>query len=628
MSGLLLLAGLPSPAEEKIAAMVGNCRSLNLGPSSRSDPYYGTLSAFFTTYDGRTDVFPLTQDIGGGHVLLSGELRPRAGQPGIYEADFATFSSIYGWVQYGSIVASLPTTDSDGNGLPDVAQLNQNGTAGISGVVHLDWPTAASDTFVGTLTRGPNQLFGTYSFTYASDGSMSSGTMQVQNLAGPVSYVRATANNMTLSLTQTDPVGSNRTFTGSTTFTVVTTDQIIFPQFSLASTDNKTNTVLAGLILNRIGPRYVGNATLADGILETSWADAVNWVIEITDGNDSNTNGIPDLSDVMSGPPSIVAQPQSQSVTAGATVSFSVNVAGGAPLSYQWQFNGSNMVGRTASTLTISSVQPSNQGPYAVVVTNLAGKVTSSNAVLTVNVVPAISTQPQPQVAVAGSNATFSVAATGTTPLSYQWRFNSMNIGGATNSSLSLTNVQAVNAGPYSVVVSNVAGTKTSAAASLTVNAPPLITTPPNSQSVKSGANVTFTVVASGTAPLTYRWKFNGSNIAGATATSYSVNNVQITNAGNYTVGVSNVTQLVKTATATLYVNSALRFANPGLTTNGSFQSQLIGLPTSNYILQASTDLTNWISLVTNSSAQGIVTLVDTNHVNAGHRAYRARSKL
>src|SRR5260221_1081768 len=356
LSIVLMLAGLESSAQEQTAVIVGNCRSLNLGPSSRTDPFYGILTVFFTTYDGRTDVFPLFQTLGDGSALLNGELRPRAGQPGVYEADFATYSSAYGWVQYGSIVVNLPVTDLDANGLPDVAQLSQNGNAFLTGTVQVDWPTTGTSSFTGTLNRGANQILGAYNFTY-SDGSSSSGTLQVQNVSGTVTYVRGTVNLATLNLTQTDPVGNTRSFSGSTTFTVATTDQIVFPQFSVTSGDHVTNTVLGGLILNRAGTRYAGSATLADGIVETSWADAVNWVIEITDPNDSNTNDIPDLSDVMSGPPSIVAQPQSLAVTAGANASFTVNAAGAAVLHYQWQFYGSNITGATSSTLTLSQDQ-------------------------------------------------------------------------------------------------------------------------------------------------------------------------------------------------------------------------------------------------------------------------------
>lgn len=94
---------------------------------------------------------------------------------------------------------------------------------------------------------------------------------------------------------------------------------------------------------------------------------------------------------------------------------------------------------------------------------------------------PTITTQPASQTATAGTNVSFSVAATGTAPLSYQWKFNDAAISGATNASYGLTNVQASNAGSYTVTASNSAGSITSNAATLTVNAAPPPSPPPSS---------------------------------------------------------------------------------------------------------------------------------------------------
>lgn len=84
--------------------------------------------------------------------------------------------------------------------------------------------------------------------------------------------------------------------------------------------------------------------------------------------------------------PTITAQPQNVSITAGATATLSVTAQGSQPLSYQWVFNGTNIAGATTSTLTLNNVQTSNNGTYAVIVSNAGGSITSSNATLTVNV--------------------------------------------------------------------------------------------------------------------------------------------------------------------------------------------------------------------------------------------------
>jgi hypothetical protein len=166
-----------------------------------------------------------------------------------------------------------------------------------------------------------------------------------------------------------------------------------------------------------------------------------------------------------------------------------------------------------------------------------------SNAV---PVAPSIITQPQSQTVTAGRGVTFSVTATGTAPLFYQWFKNNAAIPGAISSSYSLSNVQSANAGTYKVTVSN--GTlpnATSTGAVLTVSAAPVapgIITQPQSQTVTAGQNVTFSVTAAGTTPLSYQWYKNGVIISGATSSSYTLSNVQAANAGTYTVTVSNGT--------------------------------------------------------------------------------------
>jgi endonuclease/exonuclease/phosphatase family metal-dependent hydrolase len=176
-------------------------------------------------------------------------------------------------------------------------------------------------------------------------------------------------------------------------------------------------------------------------------------------GNDAGTN-----------PPVIVTQPQSQTNTVGATITFSVGAGGSGTLACQWQFNGTNIAGATANPLVLVNAQLTNNGNYSVIVTNLFGSVTSSNAALVLtNAPPAITTQPQNQSVLAGQTTTFSVAATGTPPLNYQWFFNGTNIAGATANPFTLAQVQRTNMGNYSVVITNLAGSVTSSAASLTV---------------------------------------------------------------------------------------------------------------------------------------------------------------
>ena len=197
-------------------------------------------------------------------------------------------------------------------------------------------------------------------------------------------------------------------------------------------------------------------------------------------------------------PPSITTQPQGQTNVVGASVAFSVGAGGTSPLSYQWSFNGTNLAGVTGSTLRLTNAQTTASGSYWVVITNYAGSMTSSPATLLItNAPPAITAQPQAQSVAPGLNATFSVAATGTAPLAYQWVFNGTNISGATTNPLVVPSVTSANAGNYYVIVTNYVGSVTSAAAALSV------------VSVTVGTNLTILA----------QWNFNSPTADGSTST-------------------------------------------------------------------------------------------------------------
>jgi hypothetical protein len=175
-------------------------------------------------------------------------------------------------------------------------------------------------------------------------------------------------------------------------------------------------------------------------------------------------------------PPTISSQPTNQTVTVGSTTTFNVT-AGPPPLSYQWFYHdiGQPIGGATNSLLTLTNVQTGQAGLYFVQVTDPYGPTFSANALLTVTTdPPGIFAQPVSRTGVVGTNLLFTVSATGSLPLTYQWYFNTNSpISGATNASLTLTNIQASQAGAYSVFVTNAYGWTNSTFAFLTVNFPP-----------------------------------------------------------------------------------------------------------------------------------------------------------
>lgn len=256
---------------------------------------------------------------------------------------------------------------------------------------------------------------------------------------------------------------------------------------------------------------------------------------------------------VVPGVPTITTQPSSQTVSAGNPVTFTV-IATGSGNTYQWRKGGVNIGGATSASYTIAATVAGDAGNYDVVITNPSGSVTSNTAVLTVNVAgfPAITTQPTNQSVTAPATATFTVVATGTGPLTYQWyRGAGTGTPVGTNSATyttAATSVGADNGAQFHVVVSNGLGSVDSNLVTLTVTAPTAATivTQPTNVSVVEPATATFTVVAGGGGPYTYQWYRGagtgtpvGTNSASYTtaATSVAADNgaqfhVVVTNAG------------------------------------------------------------------------------------------------
>ena len=200
-------------------------------------------------------------------------------------------------------------------------------------------------------------------------------------------------------------------------------------------------------------------------------------VVTTTNGSSSGNSSSSGAGAVTA--PVITTQPVSQTVGVGQITTFVVVATGRAPLSYQWQRNGTNIAGATSSSYaTPATTSSDNAAKFTVVVSNSAGSATSNAAILTVtsaqqgNDAPQITTQPASQVVTAGQSATFTVVATGAPTLAYQWQENHANLAGATSASYTTRATATSNSGEtFDVVVSNSVGTVTSVSASLTVNA-------------------------------------------------------------------------------------------------------------------------------------------------------------
>ncbi len=194
--------------------------------------------------------------------------------------------------------------------------------------------------------------------------------------------------------------------------------------------------------------------------------------------------------------------------------------------------------------------------------------------------VPTITAHPNSATASTGSSQSLTVAATGES-LAYAWKKNGAIISGATSSTFILTNISASDAGSYTVTVTNSGGSVTSNAATLTVlapNLPPTVTTSPAALTVVAGAKSTLSVTAAGTAPFTYQWLRNGTAIPGATSTTLTLDSTLVSDAGAYSVRITNSVSTITSAAATLSVTPISRISNLSVLTS-------LSDPTDNFTL-------------------------------------------
>ena len=257
--------------------------------------------------------------------------------------------------------------------------------------------------------------------------------------------------------------------------------------------------------------------------------------------------------------PTITTQPASVTVNAGATATFTVVAAGEPAPTYQWNLGGTSHLGGHLDVLHHHRhASAMNGGSYTVTVTNSLGSLTSSAAILTVDYAPAITTQPAAVTVGAGATATFTVAATGDPTPTYQWNLGINPISGATSASYTTpATTSDMDQGSYTVTVTNSQGSVTSAAAVLTVDFAPIITTQPASVTVNAGDTATFTVVATGDPTPTYQWSLGINPIPGATSASYTTPATTTDmDQGSYTVLVTNSQGSVTSSPAILGVNA------------------------------------------------------------------------
>ena len=268
-------------------------------------------------------------------------------------------------------------------------------------------------------------------------------------------------------------------------------------------------------------------------------------------------------------PPRVLQPPQDQVAFIGGTATFSADASGTAPLTYLWQKDGQPLSLQISNTLYLTNITLGDVGAYTLAITNTAGGIISSQAVLTVW------TPPVNVSSFVGRSVDFTVGVGGETNLGFQWLFNGTNVANATNMTLTIPTVQNTNAGDYRVVITNRSGTidLTSPIATLTIVTsaiPPFILGPPVAQTNFVGMTVTMTVTNNGTPPFGYQWLKNNTAIPGVNSATLVLTNLTTDDAADYRVQVGNDFGGVISPIAHLSVRTRLTFLSPpvGTSTN------------------------------------------------------------
>ena len=229
--------------------------------------------------------------------------------------------------------------------------------------------------------------------------------------------------------------------------------------------------------------------------------DATNWIAAApTPGGDFVGGGVA---------PGITGQPGNQLRVFGGAVILSATATGTAPLRFQWRFNGFNLIGATNTSLMLTNFQPAQAGVYSVFVYNSGGYALGTNFALAGRTGLQITLQPVDRISLAGQTNTFTVAAVGTGTIRYQWRRDGVDLLNATSATLTITNSQLANQGVYTALVSDDLESLLSNPALLAIVARPTYTLHPIAQTVVEGGTVSFSVAASGSVPMNFRWRSN-----------------------------------------------------------------------------------------------------------------------
>jgi hypothetical protein len=459
---------------------------------------------------------------------------------------------------------------------------NSSGAASFAWTASASSPSVTGFTSSGSTASIPVQTIANTSnlvqtVTYAITPSNTVGSL---SCPGPVSnYVISVNPSLTASVVVNASTTSVCTG-GAITFTATPTNGGTSPSYQWFL--NSTTTPVAG----QTSATYTLASPVAGDqvFVKMTSSPAPNCLISSTNPATSNTitlNTAPATPVV-----NIVQSTPSTTICSGTSVNFSIatSTALGSNPTYQWLLNGTPISGATAATFTTTTLI--NNDVVSLIVTssiaaNCLTQTTATSQGITMLVTPitTITSQPVGVSVCQGATPVLTSTATGTGVISYQWQSctsatattgtNLSSVSYPTAITTSLTTPAAgATAGYYRLVATGSCGTASSNIATISINTPTAITTPPAAQAICEGTTATFTTVAQGQGTISYQWLFNGSAISGANNASYAITNLTSSNAGLYSVAVTATCGTVTSSAVQLTVNPLTTISTQPVSTN------------------------------------------------------------
>ncbi len=547
----------------------------------------GTIAASSLAYDfnGHSRIVADTIDIGAVEVQIS----PRfiTAQPSDKEicvntatsiSALASIPAVYQWQHNGTNISGATSA------VYSISNLVNSDTGYYNCIISNDYGSISTDTVtiaskvapsvissptstsacVGSSANFTASIDGTNPITYAwynINGALGAGTTDSYTInsvtANDASTYRLKASNSCGSVFTN---GASLTVKTSPSVTDISAADDICENGSYTYTTSATGTSPITYQWYKDGNVINAATSVSYNISSAATTDAGTYFCKATNvcGVDQTNQAVLTINEL----PAISVQPSSATVCENQSYTLSVTASGAAPLTYQWYKGGSAINNATNNTYTISSVTSADEASYYCVVSNTCNSTTSSTATITVNEMPVIASQTSSVEECAGSAAVFSITATGTAPISYQWYNANGSISSATNNSYTISSTSSSDAGNYYCISTNSCGSATSSVIPLTVNTAPSISSQPSDETKCEDQSVIFSVQASGTATLTYQWYKGASSISGANSSSYLISPLATSDGANYYCKVSNLCGNVSSSTAQLTVNSKVSISS------------------------------------------------------------------